>query len=83
MPVLQWRGWQLDEWRYWWVSVGLVYKVVVIRLDFLCTVTSRKWVFCWEKSEVNLMVLWKELMWSMNVWRLSSSLVQMKKISSM
>ena len=63
--------------------MGLVYRVVVIQLGFFSTVTSRKWVFCREKSEVNLMVLWKELMWSMNVWRLSSSLVQMKKISSM
>ena len=65
------------------MSVGLVYRLVVIPLGFFSTVTSRKWVFCWEKSEVNLMVLWKELMWSMNVRRLSSSLVQMKKISSM
>ena len=76
-------GVQLNEWRYWWVCVGFVYRSVVIQLGLLSTMTSRKWVFCWEISEVNLIALSKELMWSMNVWRLSFSLVHMNKISFM
>ena len=28
MPFLQWYGWQLSWWRYWWVSVSLVWRSV-------------------------------------------------------
>ena len=83
MPVLQCLGWQLVAWRYWWVSVGLEYKSVIKVSSSLRMVTSRKWASWSEMSAVNLMVLWKELMWLMKERRLFSSLVQIKKTSSM
>ena len=65
------------------MSVGLEKRSVVIEFMSLRTVTSRKCASRGECSDVNLIVLWKELMWLVKETRLSSSLVQMKNTSSM
>ena len=65
------------------MSVDLEKRSVVIESTSLRTVTSRKLALHEECSDVNLMVLWKELMWLVKVMRLPSSLVQMKNTSLM
>ena len=54
-------GWQLFGDRYWWVSVGLLYKSVYMSIPSMMTLVSRKEIHSLDHSDVNLMVGWKLL----------------------
>ena len=56
IPFLQWYGWHEEEWRYWWLSVALTYKSVVIFPSVNETETSKKLIDVWDHSAVNFIV---------------------------
>ena len=65
------------------MSVGLLYKVVIICLDLSnLTVVSKKLILSLLNSDVNLMVGWREFRYCTNLYRLSSPCVQIRKMSS-
>ncbi len=83
MFLVQWGGWQLLGSRKLCLSVGFVNKSVLSDPSFKVTVVSRKWTLLCEKSAVNLMEGWNELICSMNEVSFSSPWVHIMKISSM
>lgn len=79
MEGLQWFGWQFCMWRYWWVSVGFVYKSVVMQPLFNITLTLRNTTDLRDLSTVNLIVGWKLLISSTNTSRCSSPCSQIQE----
>ena len=71
-----------DGYRYWWVSVSLVYRSIWIVVPSRMTVVSRNDSCSIEISAVNLMVWWKELICRKFSSR-SRSYCQMVKMSPM
>ena len=49
---LQWCGWHEEDWRYWWLPLGLTYKSVVTFPPRTETLTSKKLVEAWDHSDV-------------------------------
>ena len=77
-------GWHDARWRYWYVSVGLLWVLMSSILDFvnlfpLYTVVSKKVISCFDSKWVNLRRWWKVLA----VWKkfVMSSLVAFSHIT--
>ena len=82
MAFLVWFGWHYVLRRYWCLSVGFVWRSVLMRWTW----TSRKgsvWRRELEYSWVNLMLGWIEFRKPMKDFRCSFPCVQIMKISSM
>ena len=47
---LQWCEWHEEDWRYWWLPLGLTYKSVVTFPPRTETLTSKKLVEVWDHS---------------------------------
>ena len=69
--------------RYEWVSVGLLYICVSIRPFFNSVRVSKNGTLVLEETNVNLIVGWDELRWSLKDVRWVSPCGHMKVMSSM
>ena len=80
---LQWHGWQEEEWRYWWLSLGFTYESVVIFPPLFETVISKKFANVWDHPALNFMVACFSFNCSINSLSFSSPCSQRRKIPSM
>ena len=76
MPHLQWLGWQLCLWWYWWVSVGFTYRSVVKHPSLsTINVVSRNATDFVDHSAMNLIEGWNWLIFSRNSNNCSGTLI--------
>ena len=80
---LQWHGWQEEEWRYWWLSLGFTYESVVTFPPLFETVISKKFVNIWDHSALNFIVACFSFNCSINSLSFSSPCSQRRKIPSL
>ena len=56
VPFLQQQGSQIDNKRYWWLSLGLTYRSVFIIPSVIDAVTSKTFIDVFDQSAVNFIV---------------------------
>ena len=76
---LKWYGWHEEEWRCWWLYVGLTYKSVVTFLPIKESATSKKLIDVWDHSAVNFIVGYFSFYFSVNSLNSFSLCSQYKK----